>query len=274
MSSATSKRSASAHEAPKSPVQSDKRPPASDINWNPWLGVVFVVVVYFVSQLIAGSLVTLYPLSMHWSNARATDWLNNSIGAQFAYVLMAEVLVIGSVYWFLRFRKLGLAAIGLKRPRWSDPVYGLAALPLYFILYLLAVTVVSHFVPSLNINEQQQLGFNNVHGAEPLILTFISLVILPPLAEEIMVRGFLYSSLKKAMPMAGAVIATSAIFAAAHLPEGGAAGPLYIAALDTFVLSLVLIYLREKTGSLWASITLHALKNGIAFTALFALHLK
>ena len=48
------------------------------------------------------------------------------------------------------------------------------------------------------------------------------------------------------------------LFAVAHLPEGGAAGPLYIAALDTFVLSLVLIYLREKTGSLWASITLHA----------------
>jgi len=56
------------------------------------------------------------------------------------------------------------------------------------------------------------------------------------------------------------------------LPEGGAAGPLYIAALDTFILSLVLIYLREKTGSLWASITLHAVKNGVAFMALFVLH--
>ncbi len=113
-----------------------------------------------------------------------------------------------------------------------------------------------------------------MHGSGPLILTFISLVILPPLAEEIMVRGFLYSSLKKAMPVAWAVIATSAIFAAAHLPEGGAAGPLYIAALDTFVLSLVLIYLREKTGSLWSSITLHMIKNGVAFVALFILHVR
>ena len=234
----------------------------------------FVVVVYFVSQLIAGALVSVYPLSMHWSQSRSLDWLNNSIGAQFAYILMAEAIVVGAVYWFLRFCKRGFAAIGLKRPRWRDPVYGLMALPLYFILYLATVTVITHFVPSLNVNQQQQLGFNNVTGTEPLILTFISLVILPPLAEEIMVRGFLYSSLKKAMPMAGAVVATSAIFAAAHLPEGGAAGPLYIAALDTFVLSLVLIYLREKTGSLWASITLHALKNGIAFAALFAFHLK
>ena len=128
--------------------------------------------------------------------------------------------------------------------------------------------------PGLNVNQQQDIGFTNVHGAGALILTFISLVILPPLAEEIMVRGFLYSTLKKAMPALSAVLLTSALFAAAHLPEGGAAGPLYIAALDTFVLSLVLIYLREKTGSLWGSITLHATKNGIAFVALFALHVR
>lgn len=88
-----------------------------------------------------------------------------------------------------------------------------------------------------------------------------------------MVRGFLYSSLKKAMRLIPAALLTSALFAAAHLPEGGAAGPLYVAALDTFVLSLILIYLREKTGSLWASITLHAFKNGVAFMALFVFHL-
>jgi hypothetical protein len=88
-----------------------------------------------------------------------------------------------------------------------------------------------------------------------------------------MVRGFLYSSLKKALPVVWAVVLTSGIFAIAHLSGGGATGPLYIAALDTFVLSLVLIYLREKTGGLWASITLHAIKNGIAFMALFVFHL-
>ncbi|HVX57224.1 MAG TPA: CPBP family intramembrane glutamic endopeptidase, partial [Candidatus Saccharimonadales bacterium] len=113
---------------------------------------------------------------------------------------------------------------------------------------------------------------NDVQGALPMTLTFISLVVLPPLAEEIMVRGFLYSSLKKALPTIWAVLITSGLFAAAHLPEGGASGPLYIGAIDTFVLSLVLIYLREQTGNLWASITLHACKNGFAFVTLFVLH--
>ena len=89
-----------------------------------------------------------------------------------------------------------------------------------------------------------------------------------------MARGLLYSSLKKAMPIAGAAVITSLIFAAAHLPEGGAAGPLYVAAIDTFILSLVLVYLREKTGSLWSSITLHSFKNGVAFVLLFVLHIN
>jgi membrane protease YdiL (CAAX protease family) len=89
-----------------------------------------------------------------------------------------------------------------------------------------------------------------------------------------MMRGLLYSSLRKAMPVVTAGVVTSALFAIAHLPEGGSGGPLYIAALDTFVLGLVLVYLRQKTDGLWASMSLHALKNGIAFIALFLVHVR
>jgi membrane protease YdiL (CAAX protease family) len=242
------------------------------VPWNPWIAVAFAVVIYYISQYLSAFLVSIYPALRHWSETQANNWLNNSVGAQFVYVLLAESLMVGSVFLFLRIYELNLTSIGLKKPRISDPFYGLAALPVYFVLYLIAVGVITHFVPSLNVNQQQQIGFNSVHGAPQLIMTFISLVILPPIAEEIMVRGFIYSSLKKAMSIIPAAILTSLIFASAHLPEGGSAGPLYIAAIDTFVLSLVLIYLREKTGSLWASMTLHALKNGVAFTALFLVH--
>ncbi len=243
-----------------------------NVPWKPLVGVVFLVATYYASQIIAGTIISAYTLLRHWSHVEASNWLDNSVAAQFIYILITELLILGAIYLFLRMYRLGFASIGLKRPRFDDLLYGLAAVPFYFVLYLLTVGLVSHFAPSLNINQTQELGFNHVYGTWPMVMTFISLVVLPPLVEEIMIRGFLYSTLKKAMPTVGAVILTSAIFASAHLPEGGAAGPLYIAALDTFVLSLVLIYLRERTGSLWASITLHALKNGIAFVALFVLH--
>ncbi|MDL2342214.1 MAG: type II CAAX endopeptidase family protein [Patescibacteria group bacterium] len=247
---------------------------AKSVPWRPLVAVLFVVGMFYISQLIGGLLVSIYPLLQHWTKNQTATWLNGSVYAQFIYILIAEAVVIGSVYWFLKLYKRGWATIGLLRPRLRDLAYGLSAVIPYYVFYLISVSVISKLVPSLKVDQQQQIGFTNVHGGLPLALTFISLVILPPLTEEILVRGFLYSSLKKALPLIWAAVATSLVFAAAHLPEGGAAGPLYIAAIDTFVLSLVLIYLREKTGSLWAGITLHAIKNGIAFCALFIFHMS
>lgn len=240
--------------------------------WDPWFTVLAILIIYFLAQALAGLLVYIYPLTQGWSQSRATFWLNNSVIAQFCYFTLATGLTLSAIYGYLRHFRVPLRAIGLRRPRWDDAVRGLLALPVYFFIYILAVVLISQFVPGLDINQKQELGFDDVRGVTQLVLTFMSLVVLPPLMEEIIVRGLLYSSLKRAMPVVSAVLVTSAIFASAHLPEGGATGPLYIAALDTFVLSLVLIYLREKTGGLWASMTLHALKNGVAFAALFVFH--
>lgn len=253
------------------PEGAGKRP---QVPWNPWLGVIYAIIIYYASQVIAGLVISVYPALKHWSHSTALDWITNSVLAQFVFVALAETITLSAIYLFLKRHGVGFKAIGFKRPKWTDPFLGLAAIPVYFILYLLAVNVISHFDPSLNVNQQQEIGFDNVAGGLQLTLAFVSLVILPAITEEIMVRGFLYSSMKKAMPTVYAVIFTSALFASAHLPEGGASGPLYIAAIDTFTLSLVLIYLREATGNLWASITLHAAKNTIAFVSLFALHLR
>lgn len=242
---------------------------ALSIPWNPWLAVGYVLLVYYLSQIVAGLIISIYPLMKHWSSATANTWVSNSIIAQFFYILFAETFTLGAIYLFLRKYKKTFRTIGLRRPNRRDPLHGLLAVPVYYIIYFAAVALISHLIPSFNVNQQQEIGFSSIHGYAQLILTFISLVILPPITEEIFVRGFLYSSLKKGMPQIAAALVTSALFASAHLPEGGATGPLYIAALDTFILSLVLIYLREKTGGLWAGITLHAAKNGIAFIALF-----
>jgi membrane protease YdiL (CAAX protease family) len=233
------------------------------------MALAFVVIVYFVSQILSGIAITIYPGLQNWSHAQTLAWLNNSVAGQFAYILIAETLAIGAVYWFLKRRRLGWDSIGLRRPKFSDPLYGLAALPAYFLILAVTVGVISHFVPGLDINQEQKIGFDKVHGTAELVMTFVSLVVLPPLAEEIMIRGFLYSGLRKAFKMLPAALISSLLFAAAHLSEGGSQGLLYIAAIDTFVLGMVLVYLREKSGGLWASITLHALKNGIAFVALF-----
>jgi membrane protease YdiL (CAAX protease family) len=246
----------------------------SGIPWSPWLAVVFVVVVYYLSQILAGLVVSIYPALQHWSRSQANSWLQQSIWAQFIYIVLAEGLTLGAIYAFLRSCKVSLRTIGLIKPHWKDPVRGLLMLPLYFVTYLIAVELVHVLIPAINVSQSQDIGFTNVYGFGSLFVTFISLVILPPITEEIMVRGFLYTSLKKGLPQIGAALVTSVIFASAHLQAGSGNPLLWIAAVDTFILSLFLIYLREKTGGLYASMTLHALKNFIAFASLFIFHWK
>ena len=242
-----------------------------EIPWNPFWAILYAVFFFFASQLVAAILVSIYPALRHWSSARATEWLNNDVVAQFAFTLLAELIIIFSVYLWLKHHKTGFRLLGLTRPKGEDAGYGIMAWLVYLGVFIGVTAVITQFFPHFNVDQQQEIGFTNVHGSLSLTLTFISLVILPPFAEEIVMRGFIYGSLRKWLKPLGALVITSAIFAAAHLPEGGSGGPLWIGALDTFILSVFLCLLRERTGRLYASIILHMLKNGVAFIALFIL---
>jgi membrane protease YdiL (CAAX protease family) len=95
-------------------------------------------------------------------------------------------------------------------------------------------------------------------------------VVLPPVVEETVFRGFLFTGIRNRLKPVAAALITSLLFAVPHLLESGQSGSLlWVAGIDTFTLSLVLCYLRHKTDSLWPGIFLHALKNGIAFVALY-----
>ncbi len=244
----------------------------SSVPWGPWSAVLYATIVYFAAQLIASLVVIAYPHLRHWSKATSENWVSNSVGAQFWYVLLAEAVTFGAIWWFIRRRKGSLRLIGWRQLKLSDPVYALAGFALYFVGYVIVLSVITHVVPALNINQKQELGFQNTSGQLNLALTFISLVVLPPLVEETVFRGFVFSGLKNKLPVLYAALLTSVLFASAHLQFGSGQPLLWVAALDTFTLSLVLCYLRQKTGGLWAGVFLHALKNGIAFVSLFLLH--
>jgi membrane protease YdiL (CAAX protease family) len=242
------------------------------VPWSPWIAVLYAVAVYFAAQILASLLVVVYPRALGWSKPTITSWLNNSVVAQFWYVLLAEAITFGAIWWFVQWRHTSLRSIGWRGIRWWDIVVTLAGFAAYFVGYVLLLSIARQLFPSLNINQKQQLGFQNVTGSFDTILTFVSLVVLPPLVEETVFRGFIFTGLRNKMRWGWAALLTSIIFASAHLEFGSGQPLLWVAAIDTFTLSMVLCYLRQKTDSLWPGIMLHALKNGIAFVSLFLLH--
>jgi len=257
----------------KDKTKTDHRSPLDSIpKWlMPIMVILVVAVIYFIAQYLSSIILSLYALMRGWSVAYANNWLSNSIPAQFFYIVIFESATIGLLYLLLRRYKRSLKDIGLKKPRLRDGGYGIIAYPAYLIIYLVLFTIIRHFYAAIQVNQTQQIGFNSVHGNFDLALTFISLVILPPIAEELLFRGFLFEGLKKSMHWVYAGILTSVIFASAHLPEGGSSGLFWIGAIDVFSLSLVLVFLKQKTKSLWPGIILHSLKNLIAFISLFVL---
>ena len=236
---------------------------------DPTTTIIATIGVFLLSQVIAGIIIWLYPALKNWTDTEATIWLSESVGAQFAYVLIAEIIAISLIFQLLKRAKIKIARIGLVRPRWRDPLWALIAYGLYFVAYLIVIVVATQVLPGLNTEQEQQVGFEAAQSTLQLILTFISLVILPPLAEEIMFRGFLFTSLRAKFRIRYAVIITSVLFGIAHLQFGAGAPLLWVAAIDTFILSCFLCYLRERTGSLWSPIFLHAIKNTVAFVILF-----
>jgi hypothetical protein len=203
----------------------------------------------------------------------ANNWLQNSVYAQFFYVLLAEILTVSLIFLFIYWRKGQLRSIGLKRPKGTDILYALTGLVIYYPTYIVAALTAAWLL-SVNLNQTQSIGFSGTYSGWQLVIVFVSLVVLPPIAEEIMFRGFLFSGLKKKLPIIWAALFTSLLFAAPHLLESGSGGILWIAGIDTFILSMVLCWLRQKTDRLYAGMGLHALKNFIAFATLYLLHTR
>ncbi len=231
------------------------------------------LIYYFSSRYIGGVFAALYPLARGWNEAQIMAWFKTTTGQFWAITFVYGSIVV-LIAGALRMIGLQFKDIGLKKPKWMDISYALSGFAVYFVLFVVISVAVKALFPDVNFNQKQQIGFETAREFSQLSLVFLSLVIVPPIVEEILFRGFLYTGMRKKWPLWSAAIITSILFAIVHLQFGSGAPLLWVAAIDTFVLSLVLVYLREKTGSLGAPILLHMLKNGLAFTLLFVIGVR
>jgi hypothetical protein len=99
-------------------------------------------------------------------------------------------------------------------------------------------------------------------GLGGLVLALILGAGIVPFAEELFFRGFLYPGLRTKWGVVAAALVSSLLFAGAHI--------LPSVLLPIFLMSLLLTWVRERSGSLWPSVLLHSAINGLAFLAAFA----
>ena len=154
------------------------------------------------------------------------------------------------------------ALIGLaRRPIAKDIGFGLIAWGAYMAVTTVVSVGLSNYAPSVDLDQAQDVGFNSLTTSLDVLYAFLVIVIVAPIVEEVVFRGYLYGSLRPRLPWWGAAVIVSVLFGVVH-------GQLNVA-IDTFFLSLVMCYLRERTGAIWSGIFVHALKNALAFYILF-----
>ena len=100
---------------------------------------------------------------------------------------------------------------------------------------------------------------NAVRGGGAWLL-LLSGVIIAPLGEELIFRGFVYRGLSESrVGVPGAIVISSAIWAAIHTQYD----LFYMSVI--FALGLALAFVRYKSGSVALAFVLHALVNAAAF---------
>jgi membrane protease YdiL (CAAX protease family) len=93
-----------------------------------------------------------------------------------------------------------------------------------------------------------------------VLVFYLDLVLLAPLAEELLFRGFAYSPLARKFGRGGGGILTAVLWSMFHYPE-------WRRMVFTFVAGLLYVYLYDRTKSLFPSLTFHATGNGLAVAA-------
>ena len=91
----------------------------------------------------------------------------------------------------------------------------------------------------------------------PLWLALLVIAVTPAICEEMLFRGLILTGLRRLGPWA-ALLISSALFAIAH-------ASIY-RLLPTFCLGLFLGFIVLRTGSIFCSMIIHALNNGLAVT--------
>ena len=208
------------------------------------LGIGFVFVLFF------GLVVTSVRSGPKTEPVMDPQGLIASIAFQFVIAGIVTAFVIGRIRpieW------LGLRWAGWG---WSFLIAPIVVMLMWVFFWGLQVIGFMQWIESLGVETVQDTVKILQESNNPAVLGLMAFaaVIAAPLCEEIVFRGYLYSATKRFAGPWAAGVCSALIFAAAH---GSIA-----ALLPLFAFGCVLVFVYEKTGSLWAPIAVHFCFNG------------
>ena len=180
--------------------------------------------------------------------------------AQLAVALSLMGTALGFAFFDARgrvkdaFGKLGLGS------RIALGAIGLAVLA-WFVYILFA----GFLAPLLQPDQEdvtRELGTNKDELGSVAVAAFL-IVLAAPLSEEMFFRGFMFGGLRRSMSIWPAALISAAVWGSLHLGAGNIG-----VAIQLAVFGVILAWLYERSGTLWAPVLAHTINNTIAFVLL------
>jgi len=223
--------------------------------YNPLWAIFFVVLTFEISTLPAlylldalGGWVYQNPITVNMAYIGSVEMYpirDNLVG------FFAMPVAIFFILWRMKKRKIPLSDLGSLE---------IQRKPLFLSIFLLAAFLLLEEFYFYVLGIEMPESFIEFMLAEPILLGFISVVVVAPIIEEFLFRGFLYSQLRRSfLKDWGAVAVSSLVWTAIHFQYE--VGILFF----LFLFGLFLGYFRIKYNSLLIPVALHALNNLIAF---------
>ena len=155
--------------------------------------------------------------------------------------------------------------LGLRWKNWRS-VFWISPLALMVVWAAFGILIWSGYtdwMKSMGVETVQESVQTLQQSEDPSVLVWMCMasLVAAPVCEEVIFRGYCYPVLKKFTGAKSALITSSMVFACAHanLPS----------ALPLFLLGLVLVFVYERTNSLWAPVAVHFLFNAATVAMLF-----
>ena len=147
--------------------------------------------------------------------------------------------------------------------------FGLDRKPTYFIWFGLVMTLIIRFATHLmylhhwgrGSYSHDVIAFRNTVGFQKIFFLILP-IILAPIFEEVVNRGFLYKAFRASYPVAVSMLIMVVWTLWTHFDYWQHS---WIAVLNYCAWTILQCYLREKSPSIWDCIICHAVSNAVLF---------
>jgi membrane protease YdiL (CAAX protease family) len=201
------------------------------------------------------------------SSLQATDDVMSAPSREGLVVSIAFQFILAGIACAWVIRRIGMVEwLGLRWEgwRWVFLIAPGTVLAMWFFFGMLQAYGFMEWIESFGVEAVQDTVKLLQESKDPWVLGLMAFaaVVAAPICEEIVFRGYFYPAAKKFVGPWVATFSSALIFAAAH----GSLGAL----LPLFVFGGMLVYVYERTGSLWAPVAVHFCFNGATVLFQFA----